>query len=78
MRQVEKVNAALIRKTIAAKACLMVGEKALEASGGFGFFRDVGLERLLRDLHGAQFRPLPEKTQQRLSGRLALGLGPVA
>lgn len=73
-----RANAALIRKTIAAGACLEVGEKALEALGGFGFLREVGLERLLRDLHGAQFHPLPEKSQQRLSGRLALGLEPEA
>jgi alkylation response protein AidB-like acyl-CoA dehydrogenase len=73
----EKANAALIRKTIAAQACLEVGEKALETAGGFGLLRELSLERLLRDLHGAQFHPLTAKRQQLLSGRLALGLEPV-
>jgi hypothetical protein len=33
---------------------------------------------LLRDVHGAPYHPLPEKQQQVLSGRLALGLDPLA
>ena len=36
---VETANAILIRKTIAAKAVLATTEKALEATGGAGFFR---------------------------------------
>jgi acyl-CoA dehydrogenase len=31
----------------------------------------------LRDVHGAQFHPLPEKRQQLFTGRLAMGLEPV-
>jgi len=34
-------------------------------------------ERLLRDAHGAQFHPLPAKSQHRFTGRLALGLDPI-
>lgn len=75
---VEIANAALIRKTVVARAVIEVAEKALEATGGTGFFRSVGLERLLRDVHGAQFHPLAEKKQQLFTGRLALGLDPVA
>ena len=52
-------------------------EKALEAAGGAGYFRRHGLERLLRDVHGGQFHPLPEKRQQRFTGRMAMGLEPV-
>jgi alkylation response protein AidB-like acyl-CoA dehydrogenase len=74
---VQTANAMLIRKTIAARACLETAEKALEVAGGAAFFRSVGLERLLRDVHGAQFHPLPEKRQQLFSGRLALGLEPM-
>lgn len=74
---VELANQVLIRKTICAKNVIAAGEKALEATGGAGFFRKLGLERLLRDLHGAQFHPLAEKRQQLFSGRLALGLEPV-
>ena len=74
----DTADAILVRKTIAAKAILAAGEKALEAAGGAGFYRKAGLERLLRDLHGVQFHPLPAKRQQQFTGRLALGLDPIA
>lgn len=68
----------LVRKTIAANAVIATAEKALETAGGSGLYRKLGLERLLRDAHGAQFHPLPEKRQQLFTGRVALGLEPVA
>jgi alkylation response protein AidB-like acyl-CoA dehydrogenase len=74
---VETANAALIRKTIAARACVATVEKAMEVVGGGAYFRSLGLERLLRDVHGAPFHPLHEKRQHRFTGRLALGLDPV-
>jgi alkylation response protein AidB-like acyl-CoA dehydrogenase len=74
---IENANAILIRKTIAARACIDTVEKALEVAGGAGYFRSLGLERLLRDVHAAQFHPLTEKKQQLFTGRLALGLDPV-
>lgn len=64
----------LARKTICANHVISTVEKAMEASGGAGFFRKLGLERLLRDAHAAQFHPLPEKRQQLFTGRLAMGL----
>jgi len=70
-------NAILIRKTIAADALMAAVEKALQAVGGSGLFRNMGLERLVRDIHGAQFHPLQPKRQHRFTGRLALGLEPV-
>ena len=73
----ETANEILVRKTIAAKAILETAEKALETVGGAGFFRRLGLERLLRDVHGAQFHPLPEKRQHLFTGKLALGLDPI-
>jgi len=74
----ETVSAILTRKTIAASACIATAEKALEAAGGAAFFRKLGLERRLRDVHAGQFHPLPEKRQQLFTGRLSLGLDPVA
>lgn len=74
---VETANEILTRKTIAAKAVIATVEKAMEIAGGGGFFRKLGLERLLRDVHGARYHPLAEKPQQRFSGRLALGLEPI-
>ena len=74
----ELTNAILVRKTIAAEHVLATVEKALEAAGGNGFYRKSGLERLLRDAHGAQFHPLSAKRQHRFTGRVALGLDPIA
>lgn len=74
---VENASAILTRKTIATKALMATGEKALELAGGVGFYRSFGLERLVRDMHAAQFHPLPEKQQQLFTGRVALGLEPV-
>ena len=74
---VHTADAVLIRKTIAANACIQTVEKAFEVVGGGAFFRSVGLERLLRDVHGAQFHPLQEKRQHLFTGRVALGLDPV-
>jgi acyl-CoA dehydrogenase len=71
-------NAILMRKTIAAEAVIATAEKALETAGGPGFYRRTGLERLLRDLHGAQFHPLPAKRQHLFTGRVALGLDPIS
>ncbi len=34
-------------------------------------------ERLLRDVHGAQFHPLPKKRQHLFTGKLALGQDPI-
>jgi alkylation response protein AidB-like acyl-CoA dehydrogenase len=54
-------NAVLVRKTIAAEALLLAVEKSLEVVGGAGLFRTMGLERLVRDIHAAQFHPLQAK-----------------
>ena len=74
---VATANDILVRKTIAAQAIIETVEKALETAGGSGFYTKLGLERRLRDVHGVQFHPLPEKRQQLFTGRLALGLDPV-
>ena len=74
----EVADAALVRKTIVAEHVLATVEKALEVAGGAGFYRKAGLERLLRDAHGARFHPLSAKRQHRFTGRAALGLDPIA
>jgi alkylation response protein AidB-like acyl-CoA dehydrogenase len=67
-------SAMLVRKTIATQAVIRTASKALEVTGGSGYFRSLGLERLLRDAYAGQFHPLPPKKQQRFTGRLAMGL----
>ncbi|MEO1229244.1 MAG: acyl-CoA dehydrogenase family protein [Myxococcota bacterium] len=67
----------LTAKTLVAQGCLAAVEKAMEIAGGAGYLRGRGLERLLRDVRGAPYHPLPEKRQQVIAGRLSLGLSPV-
>ncbi len=74
---VDLASRVLARKTICARHVIATAEKAMEVTGGAGFFRKLGLERLLRDANGAQFHPLPEKRQHLFTGRLALGLDPI-
>ncbi|HEU5075132.1 MAG TPA: acyl-CoA dehydrogenase family protein [Polyangiaceae bacterium] len=74
---IERANRALINKTILAKSAVETVNKAMEAVGGASYFTRVGLEQLLRDVQAAQHHPLPEKRQQQITGRLALGLDPV-
>lgn len=69
--------ASLTRKTIAAEACIDTVRIAMEVGGGKAYSRDGGIERLLRDVHGALYHPLPAAQQERFSGRLALGLDPL-
>ncbi|MGC4089009.1 MAG: acyl-CoA dehydrogenase family protein [Polyangiaceae bacterium] len=74
---VDVANRTLIHKTITANSAMATVSKAIEVVGGAAFFRRLGLERLLRDVQGAPFHPLPEKKQFEFSGRVALGLSPV-
>jgi alkylation response protein AidB-like acyl-CoA dehydrogenase len=76
--QIEHANRSLIRKTIVANAVKRTADKALEAAGGAGYFRGLGLERMIRDAQAAQFHPMLPKRQHLFTGRLALGLDPVA
>ncbi len=71
-------NEVLMLKTHTVEQAKKVVESAVEASGGSGFYRQNGLERLLRDVRAGHYHPLPEKQQVILSGRLGLGLDPIA
>jgi alkylation response protein AidB-like acyl-CoA dehydrogenase len=70
----ETTNAVLIGRTLAARHSLAAVSKALDVVGGSSFYRSVGLERIFRDIQGARFHPIHELPQQKLTGRLALGL----
>ena len=54
------------------------GALALEVGGGAAYSRSSGIERLFRDVHGALYHPLPAAQQESFTGRLALGLDPIA
>jgi acyl-CoA dehydrogenase len=70
----ETTNSIVIDRTLVGRAVLAAVEKAIEVAGGTALYRDVGLERLFRDVQAARYHPLQEKSQQRYTGRLALGL----
>jgi len=75
---IEGAAAQLTRKGNAAAAAIATVEAAMEVGGGRAFAADSTLARLLRDVHGATYHPLPPAAQQRFCGRVALGLDPVA
>ena len=65
----------LSRKVNVADACIGVVTKAMELIGGQGFYRGYGLERLFRDIQGANYHPLPRKDQQELYGNYLMQQG---
>lgn len=70
----ENTSAVLIRKTLLGQAAIATAGKAIEVTDGAGYFRPLGLERLLRDSLASQFHPLPPKKQQRFTGRVSMGM----
>jgi acyl-CoA dehydrogenase len=68
---------ALTRKTAAAEAVDATTRAAMDLAGGSGYQRGP-LERCHRDALGARYHPLPRATQIEFTGRVALGLAPVA
>ena len=68
----------LMRKAIAARSVKAAVETASEIVGGAGFFRNHPMERIVRDVRAFHFHPLPERIQQTFSGRISLGLDPLA
>ena len=76
--ELERTNEVLVRKSLVVNAALRTAEKALEVTGGGGFYRAGGLERFVRDAHAGQFHPMQQKRQHLFSGRMALGLDPIS
>jgi alkylation response protein AidB-like acyl-CoA dehydrogenase len=70
----ETTNDVMIGRTVAGQAAIRTVEVAMEVAGGAGFFRDLGLERLFRDVQAARYHPLRGDAQRLYSGRLALGV----
>ncbi len=70
----DTTNEITIRRTIAGRAAIRTVEKAMEVSSGGGFFRQLGLERLFRDVQAGRYHPLTEKKQLEYTARYTLGL----
>jgi acyl-CoA dehydrogenase len=71
---VETTNEVLIGRTVAGRAAIRTVEAAMEVAAGAGFYRDLGLERLFRDVQGARYHPVRGSGQLAYTGRVALGL----
>jgi len=72
----DALNRVFMDRTLVGRAVLSVGERAMEAVGGAGFYRAAGLERLYRDIQGVRYHRPRERMQLRYSGEMALGCEP--
>jgi acyl-CoA dehydrogenase len=70
----ETTNEVLVGRAVAGRAAIRTVEVALEVASGAGFYRDLGLERLFRDVQGARYHPVRGSAQLIYAGRVALGL----
>jgi acyl-CoA dehydrogenase len=71
---IETTNEVLIGRAVAGPAAIRTVELAMEVAAGAGFYRDLGLERLFRDVQGARYHPVRGGAQLIYAGRAALGL----
>lgn len=69
----ENGNNILVRKTVAANACIKTVQKAAEILGGQSYLQHSGFEKLYRDVAAVNFHPLAEKEQQLFTGNYFLG-----
>jgi acyl-CoA dehydrogenase len=70
----ETTNEVLIGRVVAGQAAIRTVEVAMEVASGAGFYRDLGLERLFRDVQAARYHPVRGSAQLVYAGRMALGL----
>jgi acyl-CoA dehydrogenase len=70
----ETTNEVMIGRAVAGLAAIRTVEVAMEVAAGAGFYRDLGLERLFRDVQGARYHPIRGNAQLIYAGRVALGL----
>ena len=71
---IETTNEVMIGRAVAGRAAIRSVEVAMEVASGAGFYRDLGLERLFRDVQGARYHQLRGSAQLTYAGRVALGL----
>lgn len=64
---------ALQAKTLITKHGRECAQAAMEALGGYSYFKKVGLERLYRDLLACEFHPMQAGKQKEMLGNFLLG-----
>ena len=60
---IETTNEVMIGRAVAGRAAIRSVEVAMEVASGAGFYRDLGLERLFRDVLGARYHQLRGSAQ---------------
>jgi acyl-CoA dehydrogenase len=70
----ETTNEVLIGRAVVGPAAIRTVEIAMEVASGAGFYRNLGLERLFRDVQGARYHPVRGNAQLLFAARVALGL----
>ena len=60
---IETTNEVMIGRAVAGRAAIRSVEVAMEVASGAGFYRDLGLERLFRDVQGARYHQLRGSAQ---------------
>ncbi len=70
----ETTNEVTIGRAVVGQAAIRTVEAAMDVAAGAGFYRELGLERLFRDVQGARYHPLRGSGQLAYAGRMALGL----
>jgi alkylation response protein AidB-like acyl-CoA dehydrogenase len=71
---IETTSEVMIGRAVAGRAAIRTVEAAMELASGAGFYRDLGLERLFRDVQGARYHPPRGSAQLTYAGRVSLGL----
>jgi alkylation response protein AidB-like acyl-CoA dehydrogenase len=69
-------NRAFIGRALVARSAIATVEQAMEVTGGAAFLRDLGLERLFRDVQGARYHPLNDAVQRDYASCIALEIDP--
>ena len=72
------LTAGELNLTVAKKMVKAAVSTAMEVAGGISFYRSFPLERMFRDIQAAHYHPLPERRQLEFTGRVKLGVSPVA
>jgi alkylation response protein AidB-like acyl-CoA dehydrogenase len=62
----------LTRKSIVAESVIKVVSEAMDIVGGQAFYREMGLEKLFRDVQGARYHPIYKADQLQFSGNYLL------
>jgi alkylation response protein AidB-like acyl-CoA dehydrogenase len=71
------INEASIAKLLASEMCVNVSSQAVQVHGGYGYFKEAGVERLFRDARVTTIYEGTSEIQRLLIARQVLAQYPV-